>query len=201
MRLTAFVLGLCLSSVASAEVRLFNGTGKELHFDLLHEDHQLRDQVLPADRAISEVFGVPLERNEGQMLVVRDSAGKELLRERVASDKIHALAMWGDSLSVEAMAYYKGDNSDPPSIVLVNSTGRELHVKAERHDFSLIEDKTPGPRHSQAVVFYTFSNVAKEKGTKKKIDIWGVGVERKTHELEAGGVYHIAKGGALTRVK
>lgn len=187
-----FLFAALLTSPASAEVRLINGSGEPLVFDLLHAQKQERDIALPAGRALSQVYGAPLEPYTDQMLVVRNTEGRELLRTSVKTDFVYAISYYGDNLTVKQLGTYKGRSSGGSDLQLINGTGTSLHYKVEKPDFSIREGKSYGPTTPANVEMETLGSVGKE-GQVLKTHLSVVGVDPKPYDLAVGALYYVTK--------
>lgn len=137
---------LCLTiGVASAESRFINGTGKELKIDVLSQEAQVRDVALPAKPVFTDHVGAKLGNRGQEMIVIKDASGKELARQKMQTNALISVTMWGDAPTLSFLGYSQGDyNNDDDRPTIINVTGQEVNYKLEYADFEVSESKING---------------------------------------------------------
>lgn len=201
MRPLFILFGLLASTSAFAEIRLINGTGQELTIDVLHAEKQERDIKLSTDKTISKVYGVPLERNKSEeMVVVRDASGKELIREALQTDGIYAINNWGSGLIFNYSGRFKGASSNGSGMLFINATGKPLNYSTELADFSVRKGKGREPRDLTQITFDDIPNIGKE-GDKRTVELSVVGSDVLKTEIVVGTLYFITKDDKTLKVE
>lgn len=126
----------CVALPASAEIKILNYTGEDLKVDVLHADGQARDVAISKAVGISPEIGPVHPRRTSEMLVVKDSSGKELFRGEVYAQSLNVVQKTGSGYSHYNAGYFKGP-AEHGYIKMLNATGQTVHYSYETPDFQL----------------------------------------------------------------
>ncbi|MCA9790435.1 MAG: hypothetical protein KC910_01515 [Candidatus Eremiobacteraeota bacterium] len=188
MRWIVGLLWLALWSPVGAEVRLVNATGRPLKVDVLHQQGQFRDVELPAGRSISEPIGSRLDPDDSEMVVIKTADGQELLREKLATDRVYVIENYASRVTIGYTDRYRGETVQSSYPHVLNLTGQQLTFKIEYADFSVYEGTGKGLDKPNDAPFDQLGRSI-YRGDKMNVTITLPGFEPVSSEMVAGGFY------------
>ena len=136
----ATLLTLACTLSSSAEIRLLNYTGEDLKVDILHSSGQSRDIAISKDVALSPAIGPVNPRRTSEVMVVKDTSGKELGRFDVYSQSVTVFSRRGDGFFASNVGFFKGP-TEHGYVKILNATGQEIHYSYETPSFILRQGK------------------------------------------------------------
>ncbi len=124
--LLCFLAWGAFSGTATAEIKIYNVTGKEIKIDLETPEGDVSDVTIPRENGLSAVIGPATPRGEMERLTIRSADGKPLNSPcPVYSQEVVLLVSNGDSVEFRRAGYYKG-KGEANHIRVINATGKEL---------------------------------------------------------------------------
>ena len=193
-KLFTSIIVLAACAKAFAEVKIINGTGRDLVLDLLSQKGSVTGVKLPALANPNFTIGDPKTPfPQEAMLVVRSAEGEEKYRERVENGRIYVIGHWNPYI-YSYVGDFKGAKPGDSYPHVLNGTGVPFKVKVTNKDMSVSEDALEGPSDKTTVPNSSFGQ-AQYPGDDLQLEFTpGDGGPTTSTKLKCGIVYWMQRG-------